>query len=216
MAALFDALASLPPPGEQLLRRQPVPARHVRHDHARRECLLNDTGLIILCKPAPSAGPSDHLQPANSRHLRLKRMVKRRHKPIPDSEIVILADHQCQGKAGSQRRFRLLSKASKIRIGRLKRRVSKRSFELILNCNRMRLAPAPDAWVNFACLSRLLAYRRQNCCYFWKQRLRYVTFFGQHHQAKRSTTFERYTLFGIYERAKSCAVPRTNSERDGA
>ena len=44
-------------------------------------------GLEILRELAPSPRPRNHLQPAHRCRLRLKRMVKRRHKPISDSEI---------------------------------------------------------------------------------------------------------------------------------
>jgi hypothetical protein len=50
----------------------------------------NDAGALPAVHPATS--PRDHLQPANGRHFRLKLMVKRRHKPISDSEISIADD----------------------------------------------------------------------------------------------------------------------------
>jgi hypothetical protein len=42
--------------------------------------------------PAP-ASSGDNLEPAHLNQLRLKRMVKRRHKPISDSQIGTLAHH---------------------------------------------------------------------------------------------------------------------------
>jgi hypothetical protein len=56
---------------------------------AWRPRLLDDPGLVILREPAPSARPGNHLQPTDTRRLRLKRIVMRRHKPISNSEIVI-------------------------------------------------------------------------------------------------------------------------------
>ena len=43
---------------------------------------LDDPGLVVLGKPTTASCLRDHLQPAR-RHIRLKRMVKHRHKPIP-------------------------------------------------------------------------------------------------------------------------------------
>jgi hypothetical protein len=39
------------------------------------------------------------------RQLRLKLMVKRRHKPISHSEIATIADHASQKKVGSKQRL---------------------------------------------------------------------------------------------------------------
>ena len=50
--------------------------------------------LEVLGELAPPPSPRNHFQPANRRHLRLKLMVKRRHKPISDSEIGTIADHR--------------------------------------------------------------------------------------------------------------------------
>ena len=76
-------LARLPAPGEHLLRRQTMPPRNLRNDRARNKRLFNNAGLVILRESAPPPRPRDYLQPAHRRRLRLKRMVKRRHKPIP-------------------------------------------------------------------------------------------------------------------------------------
>jgi hypothetical protein len=87
-------LARLPAPPKQLLRRQPMPTRNIRNDGPGNKRLLNNARFVVIREPATSARSRDHLQPAYS--LRLKRMVKHRHKPISDSEIVKLAHHRCQ------------------------------------------------------------------------------------------------------------------------
>jgi hypothetical protein len=74
--------ARLAAPREHLLRRQPMPARNVGNHGARSKRLLNDPRLEIIREMAPPARPANHFQPANFRHLRLKLMVKRRHRPI--------------------------------------------------------------------------------------------------------------------------------------
>ncbi len=66
--------------------------RNFRNHCARNKRLLNHPGLVILREPATSARPRDHLLPVHS--LRLKRMVKHRHKPISESEIVTLANRK--------------------------------------------------------------------------------------------------------------------------
>jgi hypothetical protein len=63
-----------------------VPARYVRDNRARNQRLFNNARLVVRREPATSAGPRDHFQPANRGALRLKRMVKRRHKPISHSD----------------------------------------------------------------------------------------------------------------------------------
>jgi hypothetical protein len=64
-------------------------------------------------EPATSPRARDHLQPAH-RCLRLKRMVKRRHKPISDSEIVTIAQHRHQEKVGPKQRLRSLDSREEI------------------------------------------------------------------------------------------------------
>src|SRR6185437_1905269 len=49
---------------------------------ARDQRLLNNLRLEVLREMTPPPRPSNHFQPANLRRLRLKRMVKHRHKPI--------------------------------------------------------------------------------------------------------------------------------------
>ena len=86
----FSRLAS---PREQLLRRKPVPARYVRDNRARNQRLFDNARLVVRREPATSAGHRDHFQPANRGALRLKRMVKRRHKPISHSVEEISSLH---------------------------------------------------------------------------------------------------------------------------
>jgi hypothetical protein len=77
----------LPSPGKQLLRRQSVPTGDLRNHRAWNKCFFDDPGLGFFRKlPAP-ASSGDNLEPAHLNQLRLKRMVKRRHKPISDSQI---------------------------------------------------------------------------------------------------------------------------------
>jgi hypothetical protein len=74
-------------PREQLLRSEPVTTRDVRNYRARCQRFFDDPRLVVIRKTAPSPRSRDHFQPTNAARLRLKRMVKRRHKPISDSEI---------------------------------------------------------------------------------------------------------------------------------
>jgi len=76
-----------------VLWRQVVPSSNLGNDRARSKRLFNYPRLKVFSEPAPSTSPRDHLQPANGRHFRLKLMVKRRHKPISDSEISTLDHH---------------------------------------------------------------------------------------------------------------------------
>lgn len=92
--------AALPAPTEQLLWRQPMATRNLRNHRPRGKRLLDDAGLVVLGEPAATRS-RNHLKLANSRRLRLKLMVKRRHKPISVTEIATLADHQSQEKVGS-------------------------------------------------------------------------------------------------------------------
>jgi hypothetical protein len=70
--------------------------RNLRNDGPRSKRLLDNAGFVIIREPPPPAGSRNHLQPAQSLRLRLKLMVKRRHKTISDSEIVTLVYHHCQ------------------------------------------------------------------------------------------------------------------------
>jgi hypothetical protein len=102
-AGRLQWLPGLPAPTEQLLRREPMPTGNFRNHCTRSKRLFNDTGLVILREPTPTASSRDHLQPPHC--LRLKRMVKRRHKPISESGIVTLADQHAQQKVGLKRRL---------------------------------------------------------------------------------------------------------------
>src|SRR5271165_4160341 len=75
-----------------------IPAGNVGNDRARNQRLFDDAGLVIRRKPATPPRSRDHFQPANRRRLRLKYMVKRRHKPISDSgeEISTIAPRKPQ------------------------------------------------------------------------------------------------------------------------
>jgi len=101
-------LARLPAPGEHLLWRQPIPASDFRNNRTRNKRLSNDPGFEIRRELAPPPGPRKYLQPAHRHGLRLKRMVKRRHKPIFDSEDRTIAHRQTQMKVGSPHRLRLI------------------------------------------------------------------------------------------------------------
>src|SRR4029079_1703624 len=94
--------ACLTPPGEQLLRGETMPARHRRHDRARRQRLLEDPRPLIR-RPAPAPHRAvDHLK-ASDLDLRLKSMVKPRHKTILQ-QIVTLASQAPSKKVPSERR----------------------------------------------------------------------------------------------------------------
>ena len=62
-----------------------MPTRNIRNDGPGNKRLLNNAGFVVFREPATSARSRDHLQPAH--RLRLKRMVKHRHKPTSDLEI---------------------------------------------------------------------------------------------------------------------------------
>jgi hypothetical protein len=97
----------LPPPCEHLLWGKPMPSRNFRNDCARHQRFFDNPGLEISGELASPAHSRNHFQPANLRGLRLKRMAKCRHKPIPNSEISTIADHQPEQKVGSAQRSRL-------------------------------------------------------------------------------------------------------------
>ncbi len=65
-------------------------------------CTLITTTTFSRQRLAPSARPGNYLQPTNGRHLRFKRMVKHRYKPISNSEISTLADQQRTERVGSK------------------------------------------------------------------------------------------------------------------
>jgi hypothetical protein len=63
-----------------------MPPSDLGNDPARSKRLPNYPRLKVLSELAPPTSSRDHLQPAKGHHFRLKLMVKRRHKPISDSE----------------------------------------------------------------------------------------------------------------------------------
>ena len=67
---------------------------HVRNDGARDKRLFNNARLEFRSKLTTPPSPANHFQSVNGRHLRLKHMVKLRHKPISDSEINTVVHHQ--------------------------------------------------------------------------------------------------------------------------
>jgi hypothetical protein len=69
-----------------LLGHQSVPARDFRHNGTRSKRLFDYPRFIVRRELPPPSRTRDHLDPPQGR-LRLKRMVKLRHKPISDSEI---------------------------------------------------------------------------------------------------------------------------------
>jgi hypothetical protein len=68
-------------------------ASHLRNDGPRDKRLFNNPRLEVRSELTPPPSPANHFQPVNRRHLRLKHMVKLRHKPISDSEINTLVHH---------------------------------------------------------------------------------------------------------------------------
>src|SRR5262249_24048070 len=74
-------------PCEQRLRSEPVTTRDVRNYRARSQRFFDDPRLVVIRKTVTSPRSLDHFQPTNADRLSLKRMVKRRHKSISDSEI---------------------------------------------------------------------------------------------------------------------------------
>jgi hypothetical protein len=82
-----------------------MPAGNLGYDRVRDKRLRDNRRFEILRKMASSPRPGNHLQPAHLSRLRLKRMVKRRHKPISKSEIVTIPDRQAQKKVGPQQRL---------------------------------------------------------------------------------------------------------------
>jgi hypothetical protein len=69
--------------------------RNLRNDSSWSERLLDNPSFVIIREPPAPDRSRYHLKPANRFRLRLKHMVKRRHKPISHKEIVTLGDYQC-------------------------------------------------------------------------------------------------------------------------
>ena len=74
--------------------------RDVRNYRGRCLRFFDDPRLVVIRKTATSPRSRDHFQPTNAVRLRLKRMVKRRHKPISDSEIAHPRPSPACGKGG--------------------------------------------------------------------------------------------------------------------
>ena len=130
-------LARLAAPCEDLLWRKPMPARDLRDNGARHKRLFNNPRLEVLGELAPPPSPGNHFQPANRRYLRLKLMVKRRHKPISHSEIDTIADHGAQKKVGSKQRLRCTTGKE--------RRITRWEHEHVLEAAQKRLDQNPQA-----------------------------------------------------------------------
>ena len=106
-------LSRLPPP--QLLGHQTVPARDFRHDGARGPRLLGNPRHVVRREmPSPSR-TRDHLDLPQVR-LRLKHMVKLRHKPISDSEIAHSPVGAFRKKVGSNQRLLCIKADAPFRI----------------------------------------------------------------------------------------------------
>jgi hypothetical protein len=67
---------------KHLLRCLPMSPGNLGGDRAWCQRLLDNPGLVIHGEPTTSSRFHDHFQ-SMRRHIRLKRMVKHRHKPIP-------------------------------------------------------------------------------------------------------------------------------------
>jgi hypothetical protein len=84
--AFLGLAPRLSPLREELLRRRSVPASHLRDNRARLQGRFNRS-RFIAGRPAPTAATParNHLNTALRRGVRVKRMVKSRHKPISKS-----------------------------------------------------------------------------------------------------------------------------------
>jgi hypothetical protein len=83
-----------------------MPPGNFRNYRARDQRLFNNPGFEILRELPPPASSRNYFEPAYLNRFRLKRMVKRRHKLIPDSEAITIADLQSHKKVGSPQRLR--------------------------------------------------------------------------------------------------------------
>jgi hypothetical protein len=70
-------------PAEQLLRRQPMAARHTRHVIAALVALGKNPRLVLRRPCPPSAGARKHLKPTNRLSLRFVQKLSVRHVPNP-------------------------------------------------------------------------------------------------------------------------------------
>jgi hypothetical protein len=84
--AFLGSAPPLSPPREKLLRRRPVPTSDLRDNRTRLQGRF-DCSRFLAVRPAPtSAAPArNHLNTAPRPDVRVKRMVKSRHKPISKS-----------------------------------------------------------------------------------------------------------------------------------
>src|ERR1700733_14141809 len=82
-----------------------MPASALRDNGARYKRCFNNPSLEVRGELPPPPSPTDNFQTMDRRQLRLKLMVKRRHKPISHSEIATIADHASQKKVGSKQRL---------------------------------------------------------------------------------------------------------------
>jgi hypothetical protein len=84
--AFLGSAPRLSTPCEKLLRRRPVPTGHLRDNCVRLQGRLDRSRFLAVGPaPAPSAPARYHLNTASRRGVRVKRMVKSRHKPISKS-----------------------------------------------------------------------------------------------------------------------------------
>lgn len=97
-------LARRAAPGEQLLWRQAMPARNLRDDRSGNQRLFNNLRPIVGAPPPPAYRPRDHLE-ATHLALRLKSMVKSRHKTILQIRIVRLGPQLAAKKVRSKHRL---------------------------------------------------------------------------------------------------------------
>jgi len=84
-AGIASAALRLPASGEQLLRRQAMPACNLGDNRSRNQRLFKKLRPVIGTPPPSAYRPGDHLEAAHLA-LRLKSMVKPRHKTIPPNQ----------------------------------------------------------------------------------------------------------------------------------
>jgi hypothetical protein len=84
------------PPREDLQRRKPMAASHVRNDGAWDKRLFYNPRLKLRCKLTPASSAANYFQSVNRRQIRLKHMVKLRHEPTSESEISTVVHHNRQ------------------------------------------------------------------------------------------------------------------------
>ncbi|CAM5762905.1 hypothetical protein BMIN10S_00693 [Bosea minatitlanensis] len=97
-------LARLPALSEQLLRRQAMPTRHLRDDRSGNQRLFKNLCPVIGTPPPSTYRPGDHLEAAHLA-LKLKSVVKPRHKTILQIRIVRVRAQPAAKKVGSEQRL---------------------------------------------------------------------------------------------------------------